>query len=756
MILKYVWLLSFVLLGSSVTLFSQQEKQMPKERDAAAANKKFQDTLLGGGKSETKLDVSELPPIAEGTFEPNLNSLMKNFKCPEWFRDAKFGIYTHWNPNTVAGYDGWYARHMYDGDGKVKGEHGKDVYQFHVKNFGHPSKFGWKDLIPLWTAENWDPDALTSFFKDCGARYIAPMAAHHDNFDCWDSKYQEWNSVNMGPKRDIIGEWKAAADKHGLRFGATEHLSRRVWTYFTPAHGSDLTGPLKGVPYDGALTKEDGKGLWWEGYDPQRLYLRPRKKGDPEDAENIRRWAFRMKDLIDKYDLDLLYSDWEIPYGDTGAYVVSHLYNKSIQRNGKLTAVYNSKAFHKGSLSDKVGVRDYELGLAETLRKNPWQTDASLNPGWFLQENKDKAVSLRSYDLTVTLIDIVSKNGNLLLNVGLRPDGTLPDNQRVILEKTGQWLKVNGQAIFETRPWFVFGEGPTHSKGGHFNMRNKNSKPFDRSDIRFTQSKDGKELFVITLNSPKETVVVDSFKVNAVASDANISMLGSNASISFSVGVDRQLFIKGAPQIQDEELDSTPKVFKLTGFDVSYNIDLKLKREQEVVRKRRLAKKRADEKSLPSSAKWIQPFKTEIDFGKYKGFENISKDASFAMSVPDGYNKGLNQFLSGYQDLAANAQFTVHSNREEDPFLIIDLGEKRELKYMKIFNRKGFESRSAELAAWYYDQDKNSWVIFWKAKEIETVVSIELPENSKAQKIKIGIYGASGILNLHHVEIYGQ
>ncbi|HLV81964.1 MAG TPA: alpha-L-fucosidase, partial [Chthonomonadaceae bacterium] len=203
--------------------------------------------------------------LAPGPFAPNWESL-KQYRCPQWFQDAKFGIWAHWSPQCVPEQGDWYARNMY--------LQGSDQYNYHVAHYGHPSKFGYKDICNLWKAEHWDPDRLIRLYKRAGAKYFVALANHHCNFDCWNSKYQTWNSVNIGPHKDIVGIWAKTARRYGLRFGVTVH-SARSWNWFEVAHGSDKTGPLAGVPYDGSLTKADGKGQWWDGYDPQDLYNRP-------------------------------------------------------------------------------------------------------------------------------------------------------------------------------------------------------------------------------------------------------------------------------------------------------------------------------------------------------------------------------------------------------------------------------------------------------------------------------------------------
>lgn len=220
-------------------------------------------SMAGLSAQTYQVPVSEQDePMMKGKFEPTWSSL-ENYQVPEWFRNVKFGIWAHWGPQCVEGSGDWMARSMY--------MEGTREYEYHVKHYGHPSEVGFKDIIPLWKAENWDPDKLVAFYKKIGAQYFFALGNHHDNMDLWDSKYQPWNSVNMGPKKDILAGWEKAARKYGLYFGVSLHADH-AWSWYEPSQRHDTKGPKKGIPYDGKLTKADGKGKWWEGYDPQDLY----------------------------------------------------------------------------------------------------------------------------------------------------------------------------------------------------------------------------------------------------------------------------------------------------------------------------------------------------------------------------------------------------------------------------------------------------------------------------------------------------
>ncbi len=263
-------------------------------------------------------------------FEANMESL-RQYECPEWFQDAKFGIWAHWGPQSVPMFGDWYARAMYEQHSKGKRS---GTYAYHVENYGHPSEFGFKDIIPLWKAEKFDPDALMQLYKAAGAKYFVSMGVHHDNFDLWDSKYHRWNAVDMGPKRDIVGAWQKAAKKHGLKFGVSEHLSAS-YDWWQVAHKADVDGPKAGVPYDG-----NDPGNW-------DLYHSPtdeKRNWVTFNGEFAALWFARMSDLLDKYKPDLLYSDAALPFGHYGEEMLANYYNADVEKNGgKLEAVYTAK-----------------------------------------------------------------------------------------------------------------------------------------------------------------------------------------------------------------------------------------------------------------------------------------------------------------------------------------------------------------------------------------------------------------------------
>lgn len=456
---------------------------------------------------------------------------LHQYVVPEWFKDAKFGIFLHWGVASETAVIGWYSKWMYQQNDSVEGgvpDWAAGVYSHHVKNYGHPSEFGFKDLCPLWKAEKWNPDELVSLFKKTGAKYVVPMANHHDNFDNWDSSHQPWNSMNMGPERDIIGDWGKAIRKQGLYFGVSSHAGR-CWRHNQGAYSSDQTGPLAGVPYDGNLTKEDGKGKWWEGYDLTDLYGTKLKEGQKgPDSLFLARWYNRTTELYDKYDVDLLYFDGlGYQLGETYRKVVAEYYNTNQRKRGKLDAVVNIK----NPKDPKAVVHDYEKGVAKDIVEYPWQTDTPLS-SWYYNGSEIKKPAPVIVDM---LVDIVSKNGNLLLNVALKGDGTLDKDQTHELIEIGKWMDVNGEAIYGTRPWKIYGEGPTKAIEGHYKEFTKKDKPYTSEDIRFTTK--GEKLYAIVMDYPANgKVVVKSLKSGSEYTDkkvSQVSLLGSKKKLNW-------------------------------------------------------------------------------------------------------------------------------------------------------------------------------------------------------------------------------
>ena len=463
-----------------------------------------------GGAAEPAAPLNETVEIAPGPFQPTWDSF-KQYQCPEWFRDAKLGIWAVWGPECVPEQGDWYARRMYDPN--------DSAYKYHAEHYGHPSKFGFKDVIPLWKAERWDPDRLMGLYAKAGAKYFCMIAEHHDNFDCWNSQHQKWNSVNMGPKRDIAGDWQQAAKKRGLRFGMTEHLAASWWFYGL-AKGADQKGPLAGVPYDGADPRY--ADLYWVGNEhPKEAYY------CPHGPTYIKRtWFDRITDMIDRYHPDLLYSDSPLPYPDEfGRKLLAHYYNDSAGRHGgRVEAVYTCKQPSQG-----MWVQDLERGVMDGICPAPWQTDTCVG-GWYYDVNLAKRHGYKSTAMVIQmLVDIVSKNGNLLLNFPPRPDGTLDDDELKILAGMAAWMPINGEAIFGTRPWKVFGEGAGKLQGGMFN---EDKLRYTAKDIRFTTK--GDALYAIALGWPEDRRLTVRSLAAAAGKITGVALLGHSGDLPWS------------------------------------------------------------------------------------------------------------------------------------------------------------------------------------------------------------------------------
>lgn len=473
------------------------------------------------------------------------------YKYPDWFMDAKFGIWSHLGPQAVPRQGDWYARKMYESDVRdwnTKEFTGKPSreYLYHVEHYGHPSKFGYKDIIPLWKAERWDPDSLMRLYKRVGAKYFVSMGTHHDNFFLWDSKIHRWNSVQMGPKKDVVGLWQKAAKKEGLRFGVSEHLGAS-YTWFQTSRGADKTGNFAGVPYDGANPEF------------QDLY-HPKTADDDKDwltknPENQKNWLACITELIDLYHPDLVYSDSELPFGEIGRTMVSHLYNSDMAyNNGQLNAVYTCKH----SVSKGRWVMDIERGAMDSISKDPWQTDTSIGDWYYRTGQKYMSGS----EVIQMLVDIVSKNGNLLLNVVQTPEGDLEPDVMNILEEIAAWMPANGDGIYGTRPWKIYGEGPStkNQEKGVFGGV-KDVRPYESADIRFT-TKDG-FLYAFVMNKITSDVQIVSLGKDSKICDKKVSsveMLGNSQKLKWKQE-------NGSLVIQKPE---NPQGWTVTAFKIGF------------------------------------------------------------------------------------------------------------------------------------------------------------------------------------------
>lgn len=461
---------------------------------------------------------SPIPHLGgQGPYKPTWDSLLQ-YEAPEWYRDAKFGIWAHWSPQCVPEAGDWYARNMY--------MQGSKQYKYQAEHYGPPSRFGYKDLCAQWTMLNWEPGDLIQRYKKAGAKLFIALANHHDGFDAWDSKYQPWNAMKIGPHRNVIGDWAAAARKEGMRFGVTVHQARNWW-WFQTAHGADKSGALAGVPYDGQLTKAEGKNRWWQGFDPQQLYGVKHPFDALPDISYVKNFYDRTRDLIDQHDPDLLYFDNPLlPLGWGGMNIASYFYNHNLQTHGgKMEAILNIKNV-PDHLAKSV-VADYERGITNRIMPYAWQSETCIGEWHYNRSLFDKPGQYGGYmppqDIIHWMIDAVSKNGTFILNVPGKPDGTIDSKEIAFLDQLTDWMQVNGEAIYATRPWKVFGEGPDMVKSGAF--QGGSVSKLGPKDIRFTRNKAGNVVYALVLGWPKDPFIVQSLGTAASTKPGKIEHL---------------------------------------------------------------------------------------------------------------------------------------------------------------------------------------------------------------------------------------
>lgn len=400
-----------------------------------------------------------------GPFQPHWDSLAE-YRIPDWYQDAKFGIFIHWGAYSVPGYGNeWYPREMYNAEKSRRG-----IYQHHLETYGKPSEFGYKDFIPLFKAARFDAESWAKLFRDAGAKYVIPVAEHHDGFPMYDSDYTEWNAAKMGPKRDIIGELSKAVRGEGLTFGLSSHRIENWWFYG------------EGRKIESDVTDERYRAL----YGPARDRQESEDGKTPPDAAFLEDWLLRCAELVDKYQPQVIWFDWWIAQPPVQPYLKtfsSYYYNRGAEWD-KGVAI-NYKKFGGESFPDTAGVLDIERGGLADIRDLFWQTDTSVSKtSWgYVTNHEYKTVN----SLIDDLVDIVSKNGCMLLNIGPKPDGTIPQQEQEMLLAMGTWLKANGASIYGTRPWHTYGEGPTEVEDGTMaNDAEKRRRDFGAQDFRFT------------------------------------------------------------------------------------------------------------------------------------------------------------------------------------------------------------------------------------------------------------------------------
>ena len=429
--------------------------------------------VVGHGDLGLPPDIWNLPPlpVAPGPYSPDWSIISRIYTAPEWWRDAKFGAWAHWDPQSMPEQGDWYARGMY--------QEGSPQYNYHVQHFGPPSEYGYKDICHNWVIDRWNPSELMDLYVEMGARYFMAMGVHHDNFDCWDSTYQPWNSVRVGPKMDVVGTWEKAARQHGLRFGIGFHASPpRTWGQFMPVrYTSDKKGPKKGVPYDALQTVLDGKGKWWEGMDPVDLYGPVHNNRNPLLSPFANQFMWRVDDAITKYHPDVIYFDEaagdtlvdlgvKMGLGFLAPSLVANYYNQSLKWNqGKMDVVINLKCVggrynsFKNTpelipIVERALVKSTEATIEPEIMAYPFQTETTIQD-WHYKTGQEY---IDAKSLVQSLMQNVSRNGTMLLNLTQHGRGDLDPQLIQIAQDIGAWLRVNGEAVYVSRPFEVCGE----------------------------------------------------------------------------------------------------------------------------------------------------------------------------------------------------------------------------------------------------------------------------------------------------------
>jgi alpha-L-fucosidase len=510
---------------------------------------------------EMKLDI----PVTPGPFEPTWESIERNYAGePAWLREAKFGIWVHFGPQSAGESGDWYARNLY--------KEGEKAYQNHLARYGHPSEVGYKEVLRDWNPAKLDPTTLTKIYEDAGARFLMIQGVHHDNYDLWNSKYQPWNSVNIGPKRDLIGEWAKACRAENMHFGVTFH-HEYTWWWWQTAFGADKEGSKKNVSYDGNLTLADGKDKWWEGYDPRLLYgidLRE-YKGVEQKAHhdwspapagifinhldyakwNTTQWALRIMDVVEHYDPDFIYTDGTVqgPFTGNGTgtgvkanampLVIADFYNRTLQRRGKVNtfSIVKFRKMTNGTVTTE------EFGVpAEIKTDQPWIAEAPVGD-WFYAPG----FTYNSSMMIRYIIEAIARDGNVALCISILPDGSLDEGSIKMLKKVGDWMRRNGEAVYGSHAWVIPGEGEIVNgklkmlPGGKLGRKHAEFK-FDSRDFRFTVGRNG-ALYAFCMTVPEAGTQV---KIKSLGVDErrmsqpikNVQMLGYQGKLAWKQEAD--------------------------------------------------------------------------------------------------------------------------------------------------------------------------------------------------------------------------
>ncbi len=523
-------------------------------------------------------------PIADGPFEPTWESIEKNYPGePAWLREAKFGIWVHFGPQSAGESGDWYARNLYK-PGRA--------YDNHLKRYGHPTEVGYKEVLRDWNPSKLDPEKLTKIYEDAGARFLMIQGVHHDNYDMWNSKFHPWNSVNIGPKRDLLGEWAKACRANGMHYGVTFH-HEYTWWWWQTAFGSDKEGDKAGVPYDGNLTLADGKGKWWEGFDPRLLYgidlreyngvIKAAESGwSPPPAgiftnhlEYARwyttQWALRMMDVVENYDPDFIYTDGTVqgPFTGDGTgtgikadampRVMADYYNRTLKKRGEVNTFSIVKFRHKTNGT----VNTEEFGVPANIKTDqPWIAEAPVGD-WFYAPNftYDAGMMIRY------IIEAIARDGNAALCISLLPDGSLDEGSQKMLKEVGVWMRRNGEAVYGSHAWKIPGEGEQVDgklkmlPGGKLERRHAEFR-FETRDFRFTVGKNNSlYAFCMTVPEPGTQLKIKSFGKDSKKLDKlvkSVKLLGYEGKLTWKQEADGLVIT-----CPDEMPFATAVVFKI-------------------------------------------------------------------------------------------------------------------------------------------------------------------------------------------------
>jgi alpha-L-fucosidase len=449
----------------------------------------------------------------DGPFRPDWNTLSR-YQVPDWYKDAKFGIFIHWGLYSVPAFGSeWYPREMYLA--------GSAINKHHVEKYGPLTEFGYKDFIPMFKAEHYDPQAWAKLFKDSGAKYVVPVFEHHDGFAMYDSGLSDWTAAKMGPKRDLVGDLAKAVRTEGLHFGASSHRIEHDWFLDGGRkQPSDVNDSKYAAFYGPAqIQLQDAPAPGGNDLSTDWTYVSPAYAQD---------WVARNAEIVQKYQPEIIFFDWWIGQPSVRPYLsefAAYYYNESLKHGPVGIITYKQVAMQKNS-----GLLDLERGQLASISPDYWQTDTSVsNKSWGYIEND----TFKSSAFIVhQLVDVVSKNGNLLMNIGPRADGTIPDEVQKVLLSVGAWLKINGDAIYGTRPWKIFGEGPTLVKSGPFH--DTETQSYTAQDFRFTTK--GSNLYAIQLAWPASgETVIQSLGTSAATAQPiqSAQMLGTDTKLAF-------------------------------------------------------------------------------------------------------------------------------------------------------------------------------------------------------------------------------